>query len=136
MYCLLSRPYAFGCVLKMRTSQGFDPGHSYGHFFLDPQYENVQHINCCESIQIIIDVTQKYMSSWGSTSTRLLHEFMSSAVARSSTRLMKSGGARAGPWTSTLDASLIHYSKILTASTSIVFATLLTVSPILWPQIN
>ncbi|KAF6988866.1 hypothetical protein CFC21_105930 [Triticum aestivum] len=96
MYCLLSRPYAFGCVLKMRTSQGFDPGHSYGHFFLDPQYENVQHINCCESIQIIIDVTQKYMSSWGSTSTRLLHEFMSSAVARSSTRLMKSGGARAG----------------------------------------
>ena len=75
-------------------------------------------------------VTQKYMSSWGSTSIRLLHEFMSSAVARSSTRPMKSGGARACPGTGTLYASLIHCSKILTASTSTAFVTPLTASPV------
>lgn len=49
IYRLLSRPYAFGCVLRLRTSSDFEPGHSYGHFFPDPQYENVQHIICCDS---------------------------------------------------------------------------------------
>ncbi|KAF6996105.1 hypothetical protein CFC21_012492 [Triticum aestivum] len=49
IYRLLSRPYAFGCVLRLRTSPDFEPGHSYGHFFPDPQYENVQHIICCDS---------------------------------------------------------------------------------------
>lgn len=49
MYRMLSRPYAFGCILRMRTSTEFKPGHSYGHFFPDPQYENVQHIICCDS---------------------------------------------------------------------------------------
>ncbi|XP_054812670.1 protein transport protein SEC23 D [Prosopis cineraria] len=49
MYRMLSRPYAFGCVLRLRTSTEFKPGHSYGHFFPDPQYENVQHIICCDS---------------------------------------------------------------------------------------
>ncbi|CAL0333968.1 unnamed protein product [Lupinus luteus] len=49
MYRMLSRPYAFGCVLRMRTSTEFKPGNSYGHFFPDPQYENVQHIICCDS---------------------------------------------------------------------------------------
>jgi hypothetical protein len=49
IYRLLSRPYAFGCVLRMRTSSDFQPGNSYGHFFPDPQYENVQHIICCDS---------------------------------------------------------------------------------------
>lgn len=49
MYRMLSRPYAFGCVLRLRTSSEFKPGHSYGHFFPDPQYENVQHIICCDS---------------------------------------------------------------------------------------
>ncbi|PRQ31944.1 hypothetical protein RchiOBHm_Chr5g0040971 [Rosa chinensis] len=44
-----SRPYAFGCVLGLRTSSEFKTGHSYGHFFPDPQYENVQHIICCDS---------------------------------------------------------------------------------------
>ncbi|KAI9107716.1 hypothetical protein K1719_021379 [Acacia pycnantha] len=49
MFRMLSRPYAFGCVLRLRTSTEFKPGHSYGHFFPDPQYENVQHIICCDS---------------------------------------------------------------------------------------
>ncbi|PQM39929.1 protein transport protein SEC24 [Prunus yedoensis var. nudiflora] len=49
MYRMLSRPYAFGCVLRLRTSSEFKTGHSYGHFFPDPQYENVQHIICCDS---------------------------------------------------------------------------------------
>ncbi|KAL4011437.1 hypothetical protein IC575_028496 [Cucumis melo] len=49
MYRMLSRPYAFGCVLRLRTSTEFKPGRSYGHFFPDPQYENVQHIICCDS---------------------------------------------------------------------------------------
>ncbi|KAF6169184.1 hypothetical protein GIB67_013614 [Kingdonia uniflora] len=49
MYRMLSRPYAFGCVLRLRTSTEFKSGHSYGHFFPDPQYENVQHIICCDS---------------------------------------------------------------------------------------
>ncbi|KAA0035475.1 Transposon Tf2-6 polyprotein [Cucumis melo var. makuwa] len=48
-YRMLSRPYAFGCVLRLRTSTEFKPGRSYGHFFPDPQYENVQHIICCDS---------------------------------------------------------------------------------------
>ncbi|BAS94260.1 protein transport protein SEC23 D [Oryza sativa Japonica Group] len=49
IYRLLSRPYAFGCVLRLRTSSDFEPGNSYGHFFPDPQYEHVQHIICCDS---------------------------------------------------------------------------------------
>lgn len=49
LYRMLSRPYAFGCVLRLRTSEEFKLGHSYGHFFPDPQYENVQHIICCDS---------------------------------------------------------------------------------------
>ncbi|TYG67581.1 hypothetical protein ES288_D05G087500v1 [Gossypium darwinii] len=49
MYRMLSRLYAFNCVLRLRTSTEFKPGHSYGHFFPDPQYENVQHIICCDS---------------------------------------------------------------------------------------
>ncbi|XP_010557420.1 PREDICTED: protein transport protein SEC23 [Tarenaya hassleriana] len=49
MFQMLSRPYAFNCVLRLRTSTEFKPGHSYGHFFPDPQYENVQHIICCDS---------------------------------------------------------------------------------------
>ncbi|KAJ6796483.1 protein transport protein SEC23 [Iris pallida] len=49
MYRMLSRPYAFGCILRLRTSSEFKVGHSYGHFFPDPQYENVQHIICCDS---------------------------------------------------------------------------------------
>ncbi|KAI4322430.1 hypothetical protein L6164_022126 [Bauhinia variegata] len=49
MYRMLSRPYAFNCVLRLRTSTEFKPGNSYGHFFPDPQYENVQHIICCDS---------------------------------------------------------------------------------------
>ncbi|KAL9677266.1 hypothetical protein QQ045_005494 [Rhodiola kirilowii] len=46
---MLSRPFAFGCILRLRTSSEFKVGHSYGHFFLDPQYENVQHIICCDT---------------------------------------------------------------------------------------
>ncbi|XP_031503829.1 uncharacterized protein LOC116266660 isoform X1 [Nymphaea colorata] len=49
MYRMLSRPYAFGCILRIRTSSDFKPGNSYGHFFPDPQYENVQHIICCDT---------------------------------------------------------------------------------------
>lgn len=49
MYRMLNRPYAFNCILRVRTSSEFKVGHSYGHFFPDPQYENVQHINCCDS---------------------------------------------------------------------------------------
>ncbi|GAB2285548.1 Protein transport protein S23 D [Dionaea muscipula] len=49
MYRMLSRPYAFNCVLRLRTSTEFKIGHSYGHFFPDPQYEDVQHIICCDS---------------------------------------------------------------------------------------
>ncbi|KAI3995544.1 hypothetical protein MKX01_023289 [Papaver californicum] len=49
MYRMLSHSYAFGCVLRLRTSTEYKPGHSYGHFFPDPQYENVQHIICCDS---------------------------------------------------------------------------------------
>ncbi|KAK2980179.1 hypothetical protein RJ640_007269 [Escallonia rubra] len=49
MYRMLSRPYAFNCILRLRTSSEFKPGHSFGHFFPDPQYENVQHIICCDS---------------------------------------------------------------------------------------
>ncbi|XP_042511224.1 protein transport protein SEC24-like isoform X2 [Macadamia integrifolia] len=49
MYRTLSRPYAFGCVLRLRTSAEFKHSRSYGHFFADPQYENVQHIICCDS---------------------------------------------------------------------------------------
>ncbi|KAL5583227.1 hypothetical protein UlMin_015669 [Ulmus minor] len=49
MYRMLSRPNAFGCIMRLRTSSEFKPGHSYGHFFPDPQYENVQHIICCDS---------------------------------------------------------------------------------------
>ncbi|KAA3456986.1 60S ribosomal protein L11-like [Gossypium australe] len=48
-YRMLSRSYAFNCVLRLRTSTEFKPGHSYGHFFPDPQYENVQHIIYCDS---------------------------------------------------------------------------------------
>lgn len=49
MYRMLSRPYAFGCVLRLRTSSEFKLGQSFGHFFPDPQYEYVQHIICCDS---------------------------------------------------------------------------------------
>ncbi|GAB4824695.1 Protein transport protein S23 D [Ancistrocladus abbreviatus] len=49
MYRMLSRPYAFNCVLRLRTSTEFKLGHSYGHFFPDPQYEYVQHIICCDA---------------------------------------------------------------------------------------
>ncbi|XP_078433788.1 sec23/sec24 transport family protein [Wolffia australiana] len=49
IYRMLSRPYAFGCVLRLRTSSEFKTGQSYGHFFPDPQYENVQHIICCDA---------------------------------------------------------------------------------------
>ncbi|XP_071697944.1 protein transport protein SEC23 D-like isoform X2 [Rutidosis leptorrhynchoides] len=49
MYRMLSRPYAFNCVMRLRTSSEFKPGNSYGHFFPDPQYENVQHVICCDS---------------------------------------------------------------------------------------
>eukprot|EP00249_Psilotum_nudum_P022659 c28602_g1_i1 orf=222-2453(+) len=49
LYRMLSRPYAFGCVLRLRTSSQFKPARAYGHFFLDPQYENVQHIICCDT---------------------------------------------------------------------------------------
>ncbi|KAK6936224.1 Sec23/Sec24, helical domain [Dillenia turbinata] len=49
MYRMLSPPYAFGCVMRLRTSTEFKPGNLYGHFFPDPQYENVQHIICCDS---------------------------------------------------------------------------------------
>ncbi|XP_064968563.1 protein transport protein SEC23 D-like isoform X3 [Musa acuminata AAA Group] len=49
IYRMLSRPYAFGCLLRLRTSSEFKTGNSYGHFFPDPQYENVQHIICCDS---------------------------------------------------------------------------------------
>nr|KJB55613.1 hypothetical protein B456_009G085000 [Gossypium raimondii]KJB55614.1 hypothetical protein B456_009G085000 [Gossypium raimondii] len=38
------RPYAFNCVLRLRTSTEFKPGHS-----VNPEYENVQHIICCDS---------------------------------------------------------------------------------------
>ncbi|KAF3554993.1 hypothetical protein F2Q69_00012353 [Brassica cretica] len=49
MFRMLNRPYAFNCVLRMRTSTEFKPLHSFGHFFPDPQYENLQHIICCDS---------------------------------------------------------------------------------------
>ncbi|XP_024964793.1 protein transport protein Sec24B-like [Cynara cardunculus var. scolymus] len=49
MYRMLSRPYAFNCIMRLRTSSEFKPGNSYGHFFPDPQYENVQHVICCDS---------------------------------------------------------------------------------------
>uniref|UniRef100_A0ACD5UB86 Uncharacterized protein n=1 Tax=Avena sativa TaxID=4498 RepID=A0ACD5UB86_AVESA len=49
IYKMLSRPYAFGCVLRLRTSSEFKIADSYGHFFPDPQYAHVQHINCCDS---------------------------------------------------------------------------------------
>ncbi|XP_072970567.1 protein transport protein SEC23 D-like isoform X2 [Typha angustifolia] len=49
IYRMLSRPYAFGCVLRLRTSSEFRPAFAYGHFFPDPQYENVQHVICCDS---------------------------------------------------------------------------------------
>ncbi|KAK9072674.1 hypothetical protein SSX86_009109 [Deinandra increscens subsp. villosa] len=49
MYRMLSRPYAFNCIMRLRTSTEFKTGNSYGHFFPDPQYENVQHVICCDS---------------------------------------------------------------------------------------
>ncbi|KAL5710636.1 Protein transport protein S23 D [Ranunculus cassubicifolius] len=49
MYRTLSRPYAFSCILRLRTSSEFKVGQSFGHYFPDPQYENVQHIICCDS---------------------------------------------------------------------------------------
>ncbi|GMH12173.1 hypothetical protein Nepgr_014014 [Nepenthes gracilis] len=49
MYRMLSRPYAFNCILRLRTSTEFKLGHSYGHFSPDLQYEYVQHIICCDS---------------------------------------------------------------------------------------
>ncbi|PWA99596.1 Sec23/Sec24, helical domain-containing protein [Artemisia annua] len=49
MYRMLSRPYAFNCVMRLRTSTEFKTGNSYGHFFPDPQYDNVQHVICCDS---------------------------------------------------------------------------------------
>ncbi|CAH1452419.1 unnamed protein product [Lactuca virosa] len=49
MYRMLTRPYAFNCIMRLRTSTEFKHGNSYGHFFPDPQYENVQHVICCDS---------------------------------------------------------------------------------------
>ncbi|KAL6885911.1 hypothetical protein ACP4OV_010172 [Aristida adscensionis] len=49
IYKMLRRPYAFGCVMRLRTSSQFKIANSYGHFFPDPQYMHVQHINCCDS---------------------------------------------------------------------------------------
>ncbi|XP_062183947.1 protein transport protein SEC23 D-like [Phragmites australis] len=49
IYKMLSCPYAFGCVMRLRTSSQFKIANSYGHFFSDPQYMHVQHINCCDS---------------------------------------------------------------------------------------
>ncbi|EFJ23029.1 hypothetical protein SELMODRAFT_104389 [Selaginella moellendorffii] len=48
LYRMLSRPCAYSGVLRIRTSPEFKTVHSYGHFFSDPQYENVQHIICCD----------------------------------------------------------------------------------------
>ncbi|EPS61152.1 hypothetical protein M569_13647, partial [Genlisea aurea] len=49
LFRMLNRPYAFNCVLRVRTSSEFKLDHSYGHFFPDPEYENVQHIIVCDS---------------------------------------------------------------------------------------
>jgi hypothetical protein len=46
---MLSHPYDFSCVLRLRTSPEFRPGRSHDHFFPDPQYDNVQHIICCDT---------------------------------------------------------------------------------------
>ncbi|KAL3689756.1 hypothetical protein R1sor_016065 [Riccia sorocarpa] len=48
LYRMLNRPYAFGCALRVRTSPEFKTARVYGHFFSDPQYENLQHIICCD----------------------------------------------------------------------------------------
>lgn len=72
---MLSRPYAFGCILRLRTSSDFKAAtvvrtkpsnhilHAvfiqhltknrgnrvqYGHYFPDPEYDNVQRIICCD----------------------------------------------------------------------------------------
>ena len=49
LYRMLSHPYSFACVLRLRTSPEFRLGHSHDHFFPDPQYDNVQHIICCDT---------------------------------------------------------------------------------------
>uniref|UniRef100_A0A7I4EH88 Sec23/sec24 transport family protein n=1 Tax=Physcomitrium patens TaxID=3218 RepID=A0A7I4EH88_PHYPA len=48
LYRMLSRPYAFGCILRVRTSTGFKAATVYGHYFPDPEYDNVQRIICCD----------------------------------------------------------------------------------------
>ncbi|KAG6549307.1 hypothetical protein Mapa_009293 [Marchantia paleacea] len=48
LYRMLNRPYAFQCALRVRTSTEFKAARVYGHFYPDPQYENLQHIICCD----------------------------------------------------------------------------------------
>lgn len=48
LYRMLSRPYAFGCILRLRTSSDFKAATVYGHYFPDPEYDNVQRIICCD----------------------------------------------------------------------------------------
>ncbi|CAM6129440.1 unnamed protein product [Calypogeia fissa] len=48
LYRMLSRPYAFGCALRVRTSPELKVARVLGHYFPDPQYENLQHIICCD----------------------------------------------------------------------------------------
>ncbi|KAG0567291.1 hypothetical protein KC19_7G124200 [Ceratodon purpureus] len=48
LYRMLSRPYAFGCILRIRTSTEFKAATVYGHYFPDPEYDNVQRIICCD----------------------------------------------------------------------------------------
>nr|XP_024383708.1 protein transport protein Sec24B-like isoform X2 [Physcomitrium patens] len=48
LYRMLNRPYAFGCILRVRTSTEFKAATAYGHYFPDPEYDNVQRIICCD----------------------------------------------------------------------------------------
>eukprot|EP00899_Mesostigma_viride_P006955 jgi/Mesvir1/16260/Mv08506-RA.2 len=48
IYRMLSRPHARGGILRVRTSTEFKVARAYGHFFPDPEYENVHHIISCD----------------------------------------------------------------------------------------
>ncbi|KAJ7538391.1 hypothetical protein O6H91_11G046100 [Diphasiastrum complanatum] len=49
LYRMLSRPCAINGVLRLRTSPEFKAARVYGHYSPDPQYENIQHIICCDA---------------------------------------------------------------------------------------
>jgi len=51
IYRQFSCPQASHALLRLRTSKEFRPSHAFGHFYPDPNYENLFHIEGCDQFK-------------------------------------------------------------------------------------